>query len=340
LFMKSFKVPTGYLFVDEYSQGKLETLSIGDYGKRANIKADFLGYTKHINGVDATECVPLTEKWVMTLSTQYGCSQKCRFCACPNVKFKGNASYDDLMKQFVSARNCFPNVRYAERLNIHFARMGEPMFNYKNVFDFSCYLNGAKHRIQDKMDLRIETLHPVFTTSIPKALSKNSVIDRLKEWCEIKNDVYNGQAGLQLSINSTDDTQRDYLFNNCSHSLKDIAIMCEKLPVPIGRKYCLNFAVADDTIINASDLLSMFDPNNWMVKLTPIHNCNACVENNIKTTGGYDSYYPYAMKEQSLVNACFDTLVFVPSMDEENGLVTCGNAVLGGCELKTKTGEI
>jgi hypothetical protein len=27
--------------------------------------------------------------------------------------------------------------------------------------------------------------------------------------------------------------------------------------------------------------------------------------------------------------------VFVPSIDEEDGLVTCGNAVLGGSQLKT-----
>ena len=47
--MNKFKLPTGYLFTDTYSKGELETLSIGDYGKAKNIKADFLGYTKEIN---------------------------------------------------------------------------------------------------------------------------------------------------------------------------------------------------------------------------------------------------------------------------------------------------
>lgn len=46
--MIKYPIPTGYLFVDDYSKGKLETLSIGDYGKSKNIKADFLGYTKKI----------------------------------------------------------------------------------------------------------------------------------------------------------------------------------------------------------------------------------------------------------------------------------------------------
>ena len=45
------KLPTGYLIVNDYSKGKLETLSIGDYGKAVNVKADFLGFTAPINGV-------------------------------------------------------------------------------------------------------------------------------------------------------------------------------------------------------------------------------------------------------------------------------------------------
>ena len=49
--MNKFALPTGYLFTDDYSKGQLETLSIGDYGKHHNIKADFLGYTREINGV-------------------------------------------------------------------------------------------------------------------------------------------------------------------------------------------------------------------------------------------------------------------------------------------------
>ena len=69
--MNKFKLPTGYLFTDTYSKGELETLSIGDYGKAKNIKADFLGYTKEINGVVNGETQPLQEKWVITLSTQY-----------------------------------------------------------------------------------------------------------------------------------------------------------------------------------------------------------------------------------------------------------------------------
>ncbi|KKK65683.1 hypothetical protein LCGC14_2971670, partial [marine sediment metagenome] len=99
------------------------------------------------------------------------------------------------------------------------------------------------------------------------------------------------------------------------------------------RKYCLNFAYSTDFEIDAKYLRSLFDPDKFMVKITPIHNNNACRENNIRTVGGYDSYHPYARPERELIEQGFDVLVFVPSSDEEDGLVTCGNAILGGGKL-------
>ena len=158
--MKTIKIPTGYLFTDNYSKGELETLTIGDYGKSHNVKADFLGFTKPINGVSDGYCMPLQEKWVITLSTQYGCPQKCTFCAVPNIKFKGNASFSDLHQQFINARNLFPEVKYVERLNVHFARMGEPSFNTA-VLDYGEWLYVNKKKIQEDLNLRIEVLHPV-----------------------------------------------------------------------------------------------------------------------------------------------------------------------------------
>jgi 23S rRNA (adenine2503-C2)-methyltransferase len=84
----------------------------------------------------------------------------------------------------------------------------------------------------------------------------------------------------------------------------------------------------------------LFDPAKFMCKITPIHNNNACGVNNIKTVGGYDSFHPYAEPEHDLKAAGFDVLVFVPSIDEEEGLVTCGNAILGGSTLKTEPERI
>ena len=328
--MHRIKLPTGFLFIDDYSKGELETLSIGVYGKSKNIKADFLGYTRELNGVPSGEIQPLQEKWVITLSTQYGCPMKCTFCDVPEVKFKGNATFQDLKDQLYNAFKCFPDVKYTDRLNIHFARMGEPSFN-PHVIAFTAWLSIAKAQIQEELGIRIEVIHPVFTSMLPK---NTGSLDRISNFAYAKNNTFNGQAGLQLSINSTSDKQRDEMFGGQALSLKEVSDFAKTLPKPIGRKYCLNFAYASGNECNGEKLAKLFDPEDWMVKITPIHNNNACRENGIVTINGYSNFYPYREPEKSFKDAGFDVLIFIPSQDEEDGLVTCGNAILGGSKLK------
>lgn len=328
--MHKIKLPTGYLIVDDYEKGQLETLSIGDYGKAKNIKADFLGHTSEINGVPNGSIVPLQEKWVVTLSTQYACAMKCNFCDANNIEFKGNVSFEDLKKQLYTALVCYPEVTYTDRLNIHFARMGEPTFN-PGVFDFARWLARAKLEIQRETGKRIEVIHPVLTTMCPTGVGTKK---RIHEWARIKYAKFNGQAGLQLSINTTSDAQRLKMFGGSAMNLVDIAKMVEDLPEPLSRKYCLNIAYASNNEVEGKKLAYLFDVEKWMVKITLIHNNNACRDNNIATIDGYKSYEPYREPEESCKAAGFDTLVFIPSQDEEDGLITCGNAILGGSELK------
>ena len=169
-------------------------------------------------------------------------------------------------------------------------------------------------------------------------LPKNNkkLIPFLRDWIDIKNYDYRGDAGLQFSINSTDDKQRDYLFSGNSLSLKEISEIGRLLPDPVGRKYALNFALADDTIIDADKLSELFSPHKFMVKITPLHKTDACEDNDLKTSGGYDYFTPYKDKEQALIKAGFDVIVFVPSYDEDNGLITCGNAILSGSKIKAE----
>ena len=67
--MRIVNTHTGKIYVDEERQ--LEFLTVGDYGKENNIKADFLGLHKEINGVE-NKPVDLSKKWVATISTQKG----------------------------------------------------------------------------------------------------------------------------------------------------------------------------------------------------------------------------------------------------------------------------
>lgn len=71
---RHLRVPTGDILVVRGSAGKLEMLSLADYGQHVN-----LNQNKPV--VDGTPLLPLTEKWVITVSTQYGCSMGCQFCS-------------------------------------------------------------------------------------------------------------------------------------------------------------------------------------------------------------------------------------------------------------------
>ena len=332
MLIRNIKVPTGNICVIQGDKGMIEFLSIGDYGKDSNIKADFLGITREINGVPNGEIMPLSEKWVITISTQYGCSMRCKFCDVPKVGEGLNASLDDLTNQLIEALKLHSEITSTKRLNLHYARMGEPTFN-RNVIEHAWRLYSiAKPYIGESL------IHPVISTMLPK--KNKDLIQFLVEWCDIKNQTYRGEAGLQFSINSTSNKQRKDMFSGSSLDLEGISNIGCSIPDPKRRKYTLNFALADNYEVDAKKLFSLFDPKKFMVKITPLHMTQSCEGNNIITTNGYDSFVPYQKVEQELKEVGFDVIVFIPSYDEDQGLITCGNAILSGSIPKVKYQEL
>lgn len=290
--MKTILTHTGKIYVD--AEHKLEFLTVGDYGKENNIKANFLGLTKEINGVANTE-VDLSKKWVATISIE---------------------------EMEWQIRNIIKNetVRNTDRFNVHFARMGEPTWN-DNVLAFGIVLK----EVVKSCGLIAKTVHPVVSTMLPRANRK--LENFIQTWCGIKNDFYGGEAGLQFSINSTDDEQRRELFDNKSHSLATISEMASRLPMPKGRKYTLNFPVTAQTILDAKELSRLFDKEKFIVKITPIHETASAVENGFEVTG-YSDYNVYRQFEQPLLEEDWDVIVFVPSKEEDADRITCGNVLI------------
>lgn len=314
--MEEIKTHTGKIYVD--AENKLEFLTVGDYGKENNIKANFLGLTKEINGVENT-AVDLSKKWVATISTQKGCPMKCKFCDVPKFGFFGNASVDELAYQIETIiKN--EEVKETKRFNVHFARMGEPTWN-ENVLAFVMVLK----ELVKTCGLKAQTVHPVVSTMLPKANKK--LKQYIKTWCAIKNDFYNGEAGLQFSINSTDDDQRNKLFDGKSLSLSEISELAKELPMPKGRKYTLNFPVTKQTILDAKRLSELFDKEKFIVKITPIHETHSAIENGFEVSG-YADYDVYRQFEQPLLKKGWDVIVFVPSKEEDSDRITCGNALI------------
>lgn len=317
--LRNIKVPTGNILIVEGARGKpLELLSIGDYGKEQNVKADFLGLTREIEGVPHGQLLPLEEKWVVTISSQYGCSMDCVFCDVPKVGRGLNATPNDLINQVKTGIALHPEIRKTKRLNVHYARMGEPTWNV-NVLS-------ATIELANQLKSKDWGFHPVVSTMMPK----NNILlqDYLIEWMNIKNTYLNGEAGLQLSINTTDDSIRQQSMSHNTLTLKEISDMTKELK-PKGRKIALNFALTEAPI-DEKVLIELFDPKYFMCKITPMHMTKSCEANGILTADGYDKFYPYKDVENRLKSVGYDVIVFIPSYEEDLGRITCGNAILSG----------
>ena len=137
--IKRIPVPTGDILIVQGEKGALEMLSIGDYGKDVNLKADFMGLGREPSPVRHTGLLPLEEKWVVTISTQYGCDMASSFCDVPKAGRGVNATFNDLIQQVLTGVKLHPEVKSSRRLNIHYARMGEPTWN-PNVLDATKWL--------------------------------------------------------------------------------------------------------------------------------------------------------------------------------------------------------
>jgi 23S rRNA (adenine2503-C2)-methyltransferase len=309
--IRRLKVPTGDICIGTGSNGLLEFLSLGDYGQNVNLN-------QH-KKVEHQSVMPLEEKWVVTISTQYGCSMGCSFCDVPLVGPGKNATFFDLTGQILAALTLHTEIQSTKRLNVHFARMGEPSWN-PAVLDCGKWLHthiGPEYHV-----------HPVVSTMMPR--HNEWLKTFIHTWMRMKNRLFNGNAGLQISINSTSQLERDSMFRRNACTFEEIARIMEGI-IPVGRKITLNFAVAEYEI-DPVMLLRYFDPALYVIKLTPMHKTKTAIEHGIETAGDYTEPYPYEYYEDSLKAAGYDVLTFIASREEDLGRITCGNAILSGTQ--------
>jgi len=295
----------------------LEYLYVGDYGKENNIKASFLGYDKRIDKVEHRD-VDITDKLVVTVSSQKGCPMKCNFCDCPKLGFKGNASVPELMTEIMSGI-ALSGIKHGKRLNVHYARMGEPTFNPNVITSANLVAMAVSGG-----DVTFDEYHPVVSTMMPK--SNKNLRNFLFEWVNA-GFVHGGDDGygLQFSINTLDEEQRNAMFRGMSLSLQEIGAIIDELPMPKKRKYTLNFAVTSESNLDVDLMNKYFDKNKCIVKITPIHETVEAVSEGYEIVTDFDVYEKF---EQPLVDDGWDVIVFIPSKEEDEDRITCGNALI------------
>lgn len=297
----------------------LEYLYVGDYGKENNIKASFLGYDKRIDNVEHKP-VDITDKLVVTVSSQKGCPMNCNFCDCPKLGFKGNATLPELITEIMSGV-ALSGIKHGQRLNVHYARMGEPTFN-PNVITSAEFI--AQMLMSENSDVTFDTYHPVVSTMMPK--SNKNLKEFLHKWVTT-GFVYGGEDGfgLQFSINTLNENDRNEMFRNRSLSLQEISDIIKELPYPKKRKYTLNFAVTSKSNLDVDLMNKYFDKEKCIVKMTPIHETVEVVDEGYEIVHDFDVYEQF---EQPLVNDGWDVIVFVPSKEEDDDRITCGNSLI------------
>lgn len=297
----------------------LEYLYVGDYGKENNIKASFLGYDKRIDKVEHKP-VDITDKLVVTVSSQKGCPMNCNFCDCPKLGFKGNATLPELITEIMSGV-ALSGIKHGQRLNVHYARMGEPTFN-PNVIVSAEFI--AQMLMSENSDVTFDTYHPVVSTMMPK--SNKNLKEFLHKWVTT-GFLYGGEDGfgLQFSINTLNENDRNEMFRNRSLSLQEISDIIKELPCPKKRKYTLNFAVTSKSNLDVDLMNKYFDKKKCIVKMTPIHETVEAVDEGYEIVHDFDVYEQF---ERPLVNDGWDVIVFVPSKEEDEDRITCGNSLI------------
>jgi len=211
--------------------------------------------------LEFVESVPppytIDEKWVLIISTLYGCPIKCKFCDAGNF-YTGKPSKEEIFFQIDHLiKNRFGGKTVpSNKFKIQFSRMGEPTFN-PAVLD-------VLREIPSRYNA------PGFYPSL-STIAPNSAEPFLDELIEIKNELYKDHFQFQFSIHSTDLEQRKWLIPVKTWNFDKMAEFGEQFHRGSPQKVTLNFAVAGDSKINPNKLADHFDPEHFIIKITPVN---------------------------------------------------------------------
>ena len=211
--------------------------------------------------------LPREKKWVLMVSTLYGCPVGCLFCDAGQYYF-GKLSKNEIISQinYVIEKRFENRKIQVEKFKIQFARMGDPAFN-QNVLDVLEEL----HEFYDAPGLL-----PSLSTIAPKGTDK--FFERL---FEIKEKIYRERFQLQFSIHTTDQKRRDWLIPVRKWDFEKIAEFGEAFFRKGDRKITLNFALAEGMPVNPDVLVQHFTPDKFLIKITPVNPTYRATQNEI-----------------------------------------------------------
>lgn len=263
------------------------------------------------------------EKWVLIISTLSGCPISCSFCDCGKF-YKGILTKDEILEQIdflVSSR--FKNKEVlVKKFKIQFARVGEPSFN-PNVLD-----------VIEELRYRYIALGILPSLSTVAPIGRDKFFQDL---LKIKKQNYQTNFQLQFSIHSTDDIQRDKIIPIKKWNFNKIADYGLSFFNEGGRKITLNFALAKDSILDIMTLKRYFNPEVFLIKITPINPTYSSKDNGIKSL-----ITPKQSCEETinkLKNEGFEVILSIGEWEENEIGSNCGQYIFSHFQALKKMSD-
>jgi len=263
------------------------------------------------------------ERWILMISTLYGCPVKCQICDAGG-SYRGKPTAEEILRQIDHmVFRWYPDGHVPSgKFKIQFARMGEPA------------LNMAVLDVLEELPKRYHApgLMPSISTIAPHGT--NAFFEGL---LDVKNRLYlNGRFQFQFSIHTTDVTLRNQLIPVRKWSFADMAAYGERFYRHGDRKITLNFALAEGMPVEPDVMLHYFDPERYLVKITPVNPTCHAVQNGLSTH--IDPYRPETGQAvvQSLSEVGYDVIVSIGEIQENEIGSNCGQYVLNYMESKKK----
>ena len=267
---------------------------------------------RRIEFVESTQPpMDISKKWVIILSTLYGCPVDCKFCDAGG-DYKGKLSAEDIFFQIdYLVKHRFPSgIPETDKFKIQFARMGEPS------------LNPAVLDVLEQFPTKYPINNFVGSLSTIAPHGTDAFFERL---LNIKKKYYDRSFQLQFSLHSTDDDQHNSLIPIKKWSFEKMGEYGNRFFSEGGKKLTLNFALGKDNILDPQILLKHFDPDIFLIKVTPVNPTFKARMNNI------DSLIVREEKEYAVVDAlkaaAYEVILSIGEWEENKIGSNCGQYI-------------
>ncbi len=259
------------------------------------------------------------ERWILMVSTLYGCPVKCLFCDAGG-QYHGKLSAGEILAQIdFMVQNRYPDGCIpADKFKIQFARMGEPALN-PSVLEVLALLPDR---------YRAPGLIPSISTIAP-----HGTRDFFNRLLEIKNNLYpHGRFQFQYSIHTTDEALRDELIPVKKWDFAQMAAYGERFYRAGDRRITLNFALVSHAPVDTQLLLHYFDQQRYLIKITPVNPTLRATRNGLASY--IDPYRPESGSDLAyrLKEAGYDVILSIGEAEENRIGSNCGQYVLNVLE--------